>query len=58
MVRKTEVTIVKDLLYKLYEKLGKCPEGKWCYNEPKTIADRVELGDYIVMTQQVQAIHY
>ncbi len=47
---KTEVTNVKDSLDELYSKLGKCPEGKWCYNEPKTMTDRVELGDYIIMT--------
>ena len=29
---KTDKTNVKDSLDELYEKLGKCPEGKWCYN--------------------------
>ncbi len=47
---KTSKTNVKDSLDELYNKTGKCPEGKWCYNEPKTIADKVELGDYIRMT--------
>ena len=47
---KTSKTNVKDSLDELYNKTGKCPEGKWCYNEPKTIADKVELGDYIKMT--------
>ena len=47
---KTTKTNVKDSLDELYTNLGKCPNGMWCYNSPMTIADKVELGDYIRMT--------
>ena len=46
---KTSKTNVKDSLDELYSKLGKCPEGQYCYPTPKPIS-LVEVGDYIRMT--------
>ena len=46
---KTSKTNVKDSLDELYSKLGKCPEGQYCYPTPKPIS-LVEVGDYIKMT--------
>ena len=46
---KTTKTNVKDSLDELYEKLGKCPEGQYCYTTPKPISV-VNVGDYIKMT--------
>ena len=47
---KTAKTNVKEALDELYENLGKCPKGQYCYTDAVGLSDKVELGDYISMT--------
>ena len=47
---KTTKTNVKEALDELYENLGKCPKGQYCYTDAIGLSDKVELGDYIRMT--------
>lgn len=46
---KTTKTNVKDSLDELYSKVGKCPEGQYCFGKAMPL-DIVEIGDYISMT--------